>query len=35
VDPDWQPEDIAREVLKLEHFYYPRVIEYLLASSKI
>ncbi|MDB4285908.1 phosphoribosylglycinamide formyltransferase [bacterium] len=35
IDPVWQPEDIAREVLKLEHFYYPRLIEFLLSPPQI
>lgn len=28
--PEDEPEDIARKVLRLEHFYYPKVIEFLL-----
>lgn len=28
--PEDEPEDIAQKVLRLEHFYYPKVIEFLL-----
>ncbi|MDH5397232.1 MAG: phosphoribosylglycinamide formyltransferase [Cyclobacteriaceae bacterium] len=33
LDPNEQPEDIAKKVLKLEHYYYPRVIEDLIRNA--
>lgn len=32
LDPTDSPEDIAAKVLKLEHKYYPKVIEYLISN---
>ncbi len=27
INPEWTPEQLQSEVLKLEHYYYPRVVE--------
>jgi phosphoribosylglycinamide formyltransferase-1 len=35
IDPTYSASDIAENVLKLEHYFYPRVIEKLLYEKKI
>lgn len=32
--PEDEPEDIAQKVLKLEHYYYPKVIDFLLQEME-